>query len=150
MSELQVFEDRLSALIANLSPAARKEMARDIAKRLRANQQQNIKRQQAPDGTPFAPRRAQPVRGKKGRVKREMFAKLRTAKYMKAKSSADEAVVEFTGNVQRLARVHHYGLMDRPSEKSKKIKYKTRVLVGLNTKDIKMIEESVLNHLNAH
>ncbi|WP_312203815.1 phage virion morphogenesis protein, partial [Mixta calida] len=85
MSGLEAFDGRLAALIANLSPAMRKEMARNIAKRLRASQQQNIKRQQAPDGTPFAPRRAQPVREKKGRVKHEMFKKLRTAKYMKAK-----------------------------------------------------------------
>ncbi|PLR45426.1 phage virion morphogenesis protein [Chimaeribacter arupi] len=141
MSELQAFEDRLSALIANLSPAARKEMARDIAKRLRANQQQNIKRQQAPDGTPFAPRRAQPVRGKKGRVKREMFAKLRTAKYMKAKSSADEAVVEFTRNVQRLARVHHYGLRDRLGRERKKVQYEARPLFGFNIENMKMLKD---------
>lgn len=148
MSELQAFEDRLSALIANLSPAARKEIARDIAKRLRANQQQNIKRQQAPDGTPFAPRRAQPVRGKKGRVKREMFAKLRTAKYMKAKSSADEAVVEFTGNVQRLARVHHYGLRDRPSRHGKPVQYEARPLLGMNDTDLQAIEDEIIKILS--
>lgn len=148
MSELQAFEDRLSALIANLSPAARKEMARDIAKRLRANQQQNIKRQQAPDGTPFAPRRAQPVRGKKGRVKREMFAKLRTAKYMKAKSSADEAVVEFTGNVQRLARVHHYGLRDRAKRSGKEVQYEPRPLLGMNDRNIRNIEEIIHSSLS--
>lgn len=149
MSELQAFEDRLSALIANLSPAARKGMARDIAKRLRANQQQNIKRQQAPDGTPFAPRRAQPVRGKKGRVKREMFAKLRTAKYMKAKSSADEAVVEFTRNVQRLARVHHYGLRDKPARYGKNIQYSSRPLLGFNETDSRNIEYIILKAFSA-
>lgn len=79
MSDLQLVNDRLNALIGNLSPSSRKEMARNIAKKLRASQQQNIKRQQAPDGTPFKPRKPQPIRGKKGRVKREMFAKLRTA-----------------------------------------------------------------------
>ncbi|OFC61595.1 phage virion morphogenesis protein, partial [Candidatus Erwinia dacicola] len=131
MNGLQAFDERLGALIGNLSPAARKEMARTIAKRLRAGQQQNIKRQQAPDGTPFKPRKA-PARKKKGRVKREMFAKMRTAKYLKAKGSADDAVIEFTGNVQRMARVHHYGLRDRPARGGKDVQYDARPLMGIS------------------
>lgn len=145
MNGLEAFDGRLAALIANLSPATRKEMARNIAKRLRASQQQNIKRQQAPDGTPFAPRRAQPVREKKGRVKHEMFKKLRTAKYMKAKGSADDAVVEFTGKVQRMARVHHYGLRDRPARGVKGVLYEKRPLFGLNKSDQLQIEKMVIN-----
>ncbi|YCI30120.1 phage virion morphogenesis protein [Erwinia sp. PK3-005] len=148
MNGLEAFDDRLAALIANLSPAARKEMARSIAKRLRAGQQQNIKRQQAPDGTPFTPRKTQPARSKKGRVKREMFKKLRTAKYMKAKAGADEAVVEFAGNVQRMARVHHYGLRDRPARGSKEVQYDARPLLGLNDTDMTMIEQEVISRLS--
>ena len=147
MNGLEAFDGRLAALIANLSPATRKEMARNIAKRLRASQQQNIKRQQAPDGTPFAPRRAQPVRNKKGRVKHEMFKKLRTAKYMKARASADDAVVEFTGKVQRMARVHHYGLRDRPARRVKEVLYEARPLLGLNDADMHAIEMEIINRL---
>jgi len=132
MSDLQLVNDRLNALIANLSPSSRKEMARNIAKKLRASQQQNIKRQQAPDSTPFKPRKAQPIRSKKGRVKREMFAKLRTAKYMKVQATSNEAVIEFTGRVQRMARVHHYGLRDRPSRERKEVRYEARPLLGVN------------------
>ncbi|RRQ76630.1 phage virion morphogenesis protein, partial [Streptomyces griseofuscus] len=55
MSELDDYSARLMALIGNLTPAARKAMASDIAKRLRSRQQASIKRQQAPDGTPFKP-----------------------------------------------------------------------------------------------
>lgn len=143
MSELKVVEDRLNALINNLSAPARKEMARNIAKKLRASQQDNIKRQQAPDGTPFKPRKTQPVRRKKGRVKREMFAKLRTAKYMKAQADSDEAVVSFTGRVQRMARVHHYGLRDRPSRKGKEVQYESRPLIGFNSEITSMIEKII-------
>ncbi|MEZ2587869.1 phage virion morphogenesis protein [Pantoea agglomerans] len=135
MSELQLVNDRLEALISSLSAPARKEMARTIAKKLRASQQQNIKRQEAPDGTPFKPRKTPPVRSKKGRIKREMFAKLRTAKYMKTQASPNEAVIEFAGNVQRMARVHHYGLRDRPSRKGKEVRYEARPLLGLNLLD---------------
>lgn len=147
MNGLEAFDGRLAALIANLSPATRKEMARNIAKRLRASQQQNIKRQQAPDGTPFAPRRAQPVRNKKGRVKHEMFKKLRTAKYMKAKGSADDAVVEFTGKVQRMARVHHYGLRDRPARGVKEVLYEERPLLGFSKLTEQHIEYYIMRSL---
>jgi phage virion morphogenesis protein len=147
VSGLKAFDERLGALIGNLSPAARKEMARSIAKRLHAGQQQNIKRQQEPDGTPFKPRKA-PVRKKKGRVKREMFAKLRTAKYMKAKGTADDAVVEFTGNVQRMARVHHYGLRDRPARGGKEVQYEARPLLGLADSERNMIEQLIIDALH--
>ncbi len=148
MSDLQLVNDRLNALIGNLSPSSRKEMARNIAKKLRASQQQNIKRQQAPDGTAYKPRKEQLIRGKKGRVKREMFAKLRTAKYMKARATSDEAVVEFTGRVQRMARVHHYGLRDRPVRGSKEVSYDERPLLGLNDDGLHMICEIIISRLN--
>ncbi|EBS2872238.1 phage virion morphogenesis protein, partial [Salmonella enterica subsp. enterica serovar Weltevreden] len=87
MNELTALQERLAGLIASLSPAARRQMAAEIAKKLRASQQQRIKRQQAPDGTPYAARKRQPVRSKKGRIKREMFTRLRTSRFMKAKGS---------------------------------------------------------------
>ena len=148
MSGLQLFDDRLTALINNLSPAARKEMARAIAKKLRASQQQNIKSQRAPDGTPFKPRRAEAARNKKGRVKREMFAKLRTAKYMKATATDSEAVVGFVGKVQRMARVHHYGLRDRPARRGKEVAYDERPLLGFSDDDMQMIETAIISHLS--
>jgi len=148
MSELQLVNDRLEALISSLSAPARKEMARSIGRKLRESQQQNIKRQQAPDGTPFKPRKTQPVRSKKGRIKREMFAKLRTAKYMKTQASPNEAVIEFAGNVQRMARVHHYGLRDRPARKGKEVQYEARPLMGISGKDMQMIENEILAALD--
>ena len=133
--------------VSELSAPARKEMARSIAKKLRASQQQNIKRQQAPDGTPFKPRKTQPVRSKKGRIKREMFAKLRTAKYMKTQASPNEAVIEFAGNVQRMARVHHYGLRDRPSRKGIEVQYEARPLLGIGIEEQTFIHELIINRL---
>ncbi|WP_336755394.1 phage virion morphogenesis protein [Pantoea sp. USHLN298] len=146
MSEFDALEKRLGALIGNLSAPARRALASTVAKRLRASQQQNIRRQQAPDGTPFAPRKTQ-ARKKKGRVKREMFAKLRTAKYMKAQATLDEAVVQFTGRVQRMARVHHYGLRDRPSRNGKEVQYEKRPLLGITESDIKFIEDLIIDNL---
>ncbi|UIM99410.1 phage virion morphogenesis protein [Yersinia ruckeri] len=147
MNALKPFDDRLAGLLANLSPQSRKQLAADIAKKLRASQQQRIKRQQAPDGSPYAARKVQPTRHKKGRIKREMFAKLRTARYMKAKGNTNEAIVEFTGQVQRMARVHHFGLRDRPSIHSQDVKYEERPLFGFTLQDRELVESAVITHL---
>jgi phage virion morphogenesis protein len=147
MSELSAFDTRLAGLIAALSPQSRKAMAAAIAKRLRKHQQQRIKQQVTPEGQPFTPRRPQLLRAKKGRIKREMFAKLRTAKYMKAKGTADDAVVEFTGQVQRMAKVHQYGLRDRPSVRAKEMQYPARPLLGLDAEDMKIVEDELLQYI---
>ncbi|EKN6152134.1 phage virion morphogenesis protein [Yersinia enterocolitica] len=148
MNELKPFDDALAGLIASLTPKARKTLAVTIAKRLRASQQQRIKRQQAPDGTPYAARKSQPLRKPKGRIKREMFAKLRTVRYMKANSSPDEAMVKFAGRVERMARVHHFGLRDRPSVHSQEVKYEERPLLGFDNITLSDVEIIYINHIN--
>ncbi len=148
MNELKPFDDALAGLIASLTPKARKALAVTVAKRLRASQQQRIKRQQAPDGTPYAARKSQPLRKPKGRIKREMFAKLRTARYMKANSSPDEAVVEFAGRVERIARVHHFGLRDRPNMHSKDVQYEKRELLGITKIDQMIIFDLLIKGLS--
>ncbi|EEZ5726365.1 TPA: phage virion morphogenesis protein [Escherichia coli] len=147
MSELTALQERLAGLIASLSPAARRQMAAEIAKKLRTSQQQRIKRQQTPDGTPYAARKRQPVRSKKGRIKREMFAKLRTSRFMKAKGSDSAAVVEFTGKVQRMARVHQYGLKDRPNRNSRDVQYEARPLLGYSSSDLQKVESLIMDAL---
>lgn len=147
MSDFSPFEKRLSALIAALSPAGRRRMAQDIAKTLRTRQQQRIKAQKAPDGSAYTPRRHQPARAKKGRVKREMFAKLRTSRFMKATGSSDAAVVEFTGKVQRIARVHQYGLKDKPGRNGKAVQYPARPLLGFDEADQTIVKSMIIESL---
>lgn len=141
MNEFKPFDDKLAGLIGALSPASRRRLAADIAKELRRSQQQRIKQQKAPDGTPYQARKRQPLRAKKGRIKRTMFQKLRTSRYMKASGRDDAAVVEFTGKVQRIARVHQYGLKDKPSNNSREIKYSERILLGAGRCDKEMIDK---------
>ncbi|CZU16095.1 phage virion morphogenesis protein [Enterobacter hormaechei] len=148
MSEFKPFEDRLNGLIAALSPAARRKLAGEIAKQLRAAQQQRIKQQKAPDGSPYKTRKRQPLRAKTGRIKRAMFQKLRTSRYMKASGRENSAVVEFTGKVQRIARVHQYGLRDRPRAYAEDVKYPQRQLLGLSDINIKEIELLVVKHIS--
>ncbi|RRO04511.1 phage virion morphogenesis protein [Pectobacterium aquaticum] len=148
MNELKPFDDKLAALLASLSASGRRKLAGTVAKALRGSQQQHIKQQQAPDGTAYAPRKAQPIKGKKGRVKRQMFQKLRTAKYLKAAATADAASVEFIGRVQRMARVHHYGLRDRPSRNGDNVQYESRPLLGFSDQEIKKVEGLLIEHLS--
>lgn len=147
MNDFKPFEDKLAGLIAALSPAGRRRMTTDIAKKLRQRQQQRIKSQKAPDGSPFTPRKRQPVRAKKGRIKREMFAKLRTNRYMKATGNDSAAVVEFTRKVQRIARVHQLGLKDKPSPKSVAIEYPQRQLLGFTEDDRQLAESVIIDYL---
>jgi len=123
-------------------------MTVDVAKKLRQQQQQRIKAQVAPDGTPYIPRKRQPVRGKKNRIKREMFAKLRTSRYMKASGDGTSAAVEFTGKVQRIARIHQFGLRDRAYKNSKMIAYPERILLAFNSNDVNLVEDVILDYLN--
>jgi phage virion morphogenesis protein len=148
MSEFKPFEEKLKGLLDAMSPAARRRLAVDIAKRLRQSQQQRIKSQKAPDGTVYAPRKLQRIREKKGRVKREMFAKLRTARYLKASGSDSAAVVEFTSKVQRIARVHQYGLKDKPRKNRSKTQYPERQLLGFSNKDISLAEKIIFEALS--
>lgn len=143
MSELKQFEDRLAGLIGNLTPVQRRKIAIEVAKRLRTSQQQHIKQQKAPDGTPYANRKPQPASGKRGRVKRQMFAKLRTNRFMKAQGSSDAAVVEFVGRVQRMVRIHQEGLSDKPNRFSHEVKYDARPLLGFSAAGKSIVEEVV-------
>jgi phage virion morphogenesis protein len=148
MSELKPFDDKLAALIAAMSPAGRRKLAAEIAKELRKSQQQRIKLQKAPNGTPYQARKRQPLRGKSGRIKRAMFQKLRSSRYMKASGNNDAAVVEFTGKVQRIARVHQLGLKDRPNPHSRDVQYSERQLLGYSQADKQLVGELVIKHLS--
>ncbi|HBI9902399.1 TPA: phage virion morphogenesis protein, partial [Escherichia coli] len=130
------------------SPAGRRKLAAEIAKQMRRSQQQRIKQQKAPDGTPYQARKRQPLRAKKGRIKRTMFQKLRTNRYMKARGRDDAAVVEFTGKVQRIAQIHQLGLKDRPNPHAQDVQYPERQLLGVDFRDNLLIEKLVIEHLN--
>lgn len=148
MDNLHKLDEWLTALLANLEPATRQRMMRELAHDLRRNQQNNIRLQRNPDGSGFEPRRVK-ARTKKGRIKRQMFAKLRTAKYLKTAASADSASVQFTGKVQRIARVHHYGLRDRVSRRGPEVCYAERRLLGINASVEETTKDKLYEWLSA-
>ncbi|MDF2525553.1 MAG: phage virion morphosis protein [Enterobacter mori] len=148
MSDFKPFDDKLPGLLASLSPTGRRKLAGEIAKELRKSQQQRIKQQKKPDGSPYQARKRQPLRAKTGRIKRAMFQKLRASRYMKATGRENSAVVEFTGKVQRIARVHQYGLKDRPNPHAKDVQYPERQLLGFSREDKQLVETLIIKHLS--
>ncbi|NIB50684.1 phage virion morphogenesis protein [Enterobacter sp. 725m/11] len=147
MDDLQKVDAWLEALLANIEPSARKKMMRDLAQQLRRTQQNNIRLQRNPDGSAYEARKVT-ARSKKGRIKRkQMFSKLRTARFLRVSSSVNSASVAFEGRVQRIARVHHYGLRDRVSRKGPEVRYAERRLLGVNDEVETVTRDTLLRWL---
>lgn len=87
------------------------------------------------------------LRQKTGRVRRQMFAKMRTARYLKASATSEEAIISFAGRVERIARVHQYGLRDRVRPGGPEVQYAQRELLGYTDQDVERIEELVISRL---
>ncbi|WP_455844613.1 phage virion morphogenesis protein [Pantoea agglomerans] len=146
MAELHEVEEWLGALLSQLEPAMRTKMLREVARDVRHIQQNNITLQRSPDGTAWEPRRVT-ARTKPGRIRRKMFAKLKTAKYLKAQANANMAEIAFVPGVQKLVRVHHYGLRDRVNRRGTEVKYAERTLLGINDKVESTIQGVLLRWL---
>jgi phage virion morphogenesis protein len=145
---LQALEQWAGALLQKLSPAQRRQLNQSIARDLRRSQQQRIAAQQNPDGTAFVPRKKQKqLRNKRGRIRTQMFAKLRTAKYLKLQSDANSIAIGFVDRTARIARVHQFGMSDRPSKNANEMRYPQRELLGFAPGDIDMIGDRLLAHL---
>lgn len=151
MATVEEIQAKLIALIANLSPQARRQLGRKIGQALRKSQSNRIARQQNPDGSAFEPRKPRKEFGKKkGRIKRKaMFAKLRTARHLKVRSNGNEVSVGFNGSSAAIAVVHQYGLSSSPSKyKDFKVLYAQRELLGFTEEDIEMIEDLIIEQLS--
>lgn len=136
----------LQGLLNQLSPPRRKAMNIVIARALRRRNQKRITQQKNPDGSPFTARKR--LRDKQGRIRRAMFARLKTAKNMKVAATADEAAVYFEGRKGYIARTHQYGLEDRVSRSGPRVKYPARRLLGFDDAGVKEIERQILDFLS--
>lgn len=144
--KMQRFENELAGLIARLDSKARRQLAREIARQLRQSQQKRIAAQLNPDGSAFAPRKPQ-VRNKKGTIRRTMFSKLRTARWLKAEATPNAAVVGFARQVGRIAAVHQYGLRDLVQRGGPEVRYPVRQLLGFTRNDIDTVCDLMVAHL---
>ena len=148
-NDLDALEGWAGVLLSKLEPAARSKLARSLAQKLRRSQQHRVKQQRNPDGSPYAARKPRELRGKQGRITRQvkMFQKLPKASYMKAKGDEQSITVGFTGRVTRIARVHQYGLKDRAEANAPQVLYKKREVLGFTSQDLELIRDGLLAHL---
>lgn len=146
--DLLKLNDWLTPLINKLEPSQRLRLAKEVAKEVRKSNQANMAAQQAPDGTPWQPRKNK-LRDSRGRLRQgPMFPKLRTARHIKTQGLPNEAVVQFVGRTARLAAVHHFGLRDRVSAGGAEYSYPARELLGISDPTIEAIRDIVLHHLS--
>ena len=144
MAELEFLSEHLNALLTTLSDAERRKFAMMIARKVRASQSQRITRQQNPDGSSYIPRKN--LRNKKGQIKRKMFMKLKTAKFMKIEKIPDGVTIGFDQRVSKLARIHQDGLVDnlKYNGRTFKVRYAQRILLGFTDAEVEIIENDVL------
>ena len=145
---LTAMEDWVEPLLRHLTPAARRTLARDIAKDLRRSQVRRIARQENPDGSPFTPRKPTNRRRRGAIRRRAMFAKIRQVKYLKIFASENTAEVAFIGRVADIARIHHYGLRDKVSPDGPEHQYPERQLLGFTEDDLDRVRDTIFAHLD--
>lgn len=134
-------------LLTSMEPTARRQLAVDMARKLRASQAKRIRANLQPDGSPMDPRKPQPKLKKgRGRLRRKMFFKISNTTWLKARASEQQAVVEFVGTANRLATIHQYGLKDRI--KGREISYPARELLGITEQERDQLETTLLAHLS--
>lgn len=144
---MQPLDDWVVGLLLRLSPAERKALNRRVMYELRRRQARRIAAQQNPDGTPYQPRSGQKnLRGKKGKIKRKaMFAKLRTQRHLKVRSDANSIEVGFRGRDAVVAATHQDGSVR--VRRGRRFVTPKRVLLGLNDRQIRSIEEEYMRAL---
>lgn len=147
--DLQVLETWVAALLAKLDEGERRKLLGAVARDLRRSQSKRITTQRNPDGSAFTPRKPKDLRGKQGRIKGKMFTKLKSARYMRTQSTANGLSVGFVGRVSRIARVHQYGLKDRPERGQADVQYEARQLLGFSGDELDNIRNMLIDHLTA-
>ena len=148
--DLTALENWAAPLLAKLQPAQVRSITREIARDLRRSQAQRIASQKAPDGTVYParkPQSQQQLRKQKGKIRQAMFAKLRTARHLRADSTASEAVVGFVGRTARIASVHQEGLRDQVQAGGPSYTYPARPLLGITEAERSAIADKLLKHL---
>ncbi|GKS83212.1 phage virion morphogenesis protein [Acidovorax sp. SUPP1855] len=149
MDDLQRLEDWVAPLLARLSAPERRALTRTVARELRKSNAASMRDQQAPDGTAWTPRKNK-LRDQRGAIRAKaqaMFVKMRAAKYLQARGTPDEAVVQFAGRADRIARVHHFGLRDRVKPGGPEYDYPARPLLGITDAQMERVRDLLMQHL---
>lgn len=151
LAELEPF---LAAYLNRLGPAQRRRVARKVGEALRRENARRIAANVQPDGSAMEPRKKRPrMKDARGRIRRtaKMFPKIRLARSMKIRASADEVSVGFEGTIGHTARAHQFGLVDFVGKtrdgRTIRTRYPERRLLGFGPEDIEAITDAALKML---
>jgi phage virion morphogenesis protein len=148
--DFQELEKTLMALSLGLSDSERKKMAIKAAQALRKSNANRIRKNIDPEGNPF-PKRINKLKTKSGKRRRgvRMFQKLRELRHLRFKADQDGLEIGFTGGTAIIARIHHEGqtaYVNKPKS-DRKVQYKVRRLLGVNSADEEALMDKVLELL---
>ena len=147
MDDLDRLSDWMAPLLSRLQPREQRQLAREIARDLRQDNTQRMRAQAGPDGQQWEPRKAT-TRSARGQLRSgPLFTRLGRAKHFKASGSPQEAVVQFVGRAERIARVHHFGLRDRVKPGGPEYDYPARPLLGITQEFEEKLRDRIINHL---
>lgn len=138
----------LSRFVDRLSPRERKGLLTKIGQSLRRSNSARIAANIQPDGTAMAARRPRAGTSRRGK----MFRQLRHARILKVRATADEVKVGFVGQAQKVAQVHHFGLVDTVGRtrdgRTIRARYLARHLLGIGADDQRQAFDAVYRHLS--
>ena len=146
MDNNNAIEQWAQSVLSSLSAPERKKIFRQIALELRKRNQKSITAQQDPDGNAWTPRKPEKKQGSVGRKKKMMLG-LRKVRRLKTQSSPAGLSIGYEAKDAKIARVHHYGLRDKPSPKARMITYSARPLLGISSTDKRFLREHLLRQL---
>nr|WP_093161679.1 phage virion morphogenesis protein [Variovorax sp. YR216] len=144
---LSVLEDWVAPLLARLTPPERRALARKVGQDLRRSQASRIAAQRNPDGSTYEPRKPGSSRQQQGRIRRTMFNKLRTVRFLRLQASEEAVAIGFLGRPARIARVHQEGLRDAVKPGGAQYQYPARTLLGFTDFERERIRELLLAHI---
>ena len=146
---LEQFADYFDNMLADLSPARRKAVARKVGQQLRRSNAARIAANIEPDGSNMEPRKPRgELRGGRDRRGTKMFRKLRYARNFFINPGADGVQLAPKRGAVAIARVHHFGLTGfvgrTRSQDTVRARYEQRRLLGFGEGDIAAIAEVML------
>ena len=151
---LEHFAEYFEAMLADITPARRKAVARKIGQQLRRSNLSRIAANLEPDGGAMEPRK--PRSDRRGRIRdnagKKMFRKLRYARNFDIKARSDGVEVRPKNGAAHIARIHHFGLpgyVGRAKDGEKiRTRYEARRLLGFGDGDVEAIADELLAWLN--
>lgn len=143
MNNFSLLNQWLDQFAEQLQPGQKRYLMRMISQGLRVRMRDRIKQQKDPDGRRFIPRKRDQI----GKIKRSGAMFQNIGRHIKTQYSDTKASVGFNGATGRIATIHQYGKVDRPTSKAKPTRYEKRELVGFSEDDIKYIEQTIIEFL---